>query len=222
MMKERKKQYIVVGLGRFGKSVATSLCEFGHEVLAIDMDDAAVEETAPFVTQTVKMNATDKAALETLGVRNFDAAIITIGMDLRDSILICMLLKEMGVPCVIAKAIDDLHATVLRKVGADRVIFPERDMGVRLAKSLVSPNVLELVNMADDYQLIEIYTPAKWVNQSIEEVEVRRKYGVTILALYREKELIPSPDAKVRFKAQDLLLLLGKKEDMNHINDLGD
>ncbi|HPR78315.1 MAG TPA: TrkA family potassium uptake protein, partial [Candidatus Limiplasma sp.] len=152
-MKEKNKQYMVLGLGRFGESLAKSLYKQGHEVLAIDSDEELVDAIAPYVTQAIRIDATDEGALQSLGVRNFDAAIVSIGQNMRDSILVCVLLKELGVPYLIAKATDELHAKVLRKVGVDRVIFPERDMGMRLAKSLLTPNVLELMDLSDDYQL---------------------------------------------------------------------
>ena len=134
MRKSSKKQFLVLGLGRFGGSLARSLCKMGHEVLAVDTDAETVEDIAPYVTQAVQANATDEEALQTMGVNNFDVAVVGIGA-IRDSILVTVLCKEAGVPYVLAKAMDDLHAKVLRKVGADRVVFPERDMGDR--KSVV-------------------------------------------------------------------------------------
>ena len=149
-MKKQKQSFVVLGLGRFGSSVARSLCELGHEVLAVDRDEKLVENIAPDVTQAVQANAVDEDALAELGVQNFDAAIVAIGTDIRASILATVLLKEAGVPKVLAKAVDDLHARVLYKVGADRVIFPERDMGQRVARSLVAPNILDLMALSDD------------------------------------------------------------------------
>ncbi|MEA4929913.1 MAG: TrkA family potassium uptake protein [Candidatus Limiplasma sp.] len=217
-MKEKSKQYLVFGLGRFGESLAKSLYKLGHEVLAVDENAAIVEEIAPYVTQAIQINATDEGALQSLGVRNFDAAIVSIGQNMRDSILVCVLLKEMGVPYLIAKATDELHAKVLRKVGVDRVVFPERDMGMRLAKSLLTPNVLELIDLSDDYQLIEIILPARWANNTISGVDVRRKYGISILAIHRGGQFNVSPSPDWLFQTGDILLVLGKKDDIESID----
>ena len=217
-MKGKVKQYLVLGLGRFGASLAKTLYKLGHEVLAIDDNQELVDAIAPYVTQTVQIDATDENALESLGVRNFDAAIVSIGTNMRDSILVCVLLKELGVPYLIAKATDELHAKVLRKVGVDRVVFPERDMGQRLAKSLLMPNVLELMDLSDDYQLIEIILPMKWVGNTISGVDVRKKYGINILAIHRGGQFIASPRPDLMFETGDILLVLGKKDDIDNLD----
>ena len=217
-MKEKNKQYMVLGLGRFGESLAKSLYKQGHEVLAIDSDEELVDAIAPYVTQAIRIDATDEGALQSLGVRNFDAAIVSIGQNMRDSILVCVLLKELGVPYLIAKATDELHAKVLRKVGVDRVIFPERDMGMRLAKSLLTPNVLELMDLSDDYQLVEIILPMKWAGNSILGVDVRKKYGISILAIHRGGQFLVSPSPDTVFETGDILLVLGQKDDLDSLD----
>ena len=210
----KSKQYLVLGLGRFGTSVAKALYDLGQEVLAIDSDEELVNDIAPYVTQALQLDATDETLLAGLGVKNFDAAIVSIGQNTRDSILVCVLLKELGVPALIAKANDELHAKVLRKIGVDRVVFPERDMGVRLARSIISPGVLELMNLSDDYQIIEVLVPAKWVGNTIIGVDVRRKHGVNILAIHRGDRFLVAPAADMLFESNDTLLLMGKKEDI--------
>ncbi|HNX61230.1 MAG TPA: TrkA family potassium uptake protein [Candidatus Limiplasma sp.] len=217
-MKEKNKQYMVLGLGRFGESLAKSLYKQGHEVLAIDSDEELVDAIAPYVTQAIRIDATDEGALQSLGVRNFDAAIVSIGQNMRDSILVCVLLKELGVPYLIAKATDELHAKVLRKVGVDRVIFPERDMGMRLAKSLLTPNVLELMDLSDDYQLVEIILPMKWAGNTIIGVDVRKKYGISILAIHRGGQFLVSPSPDTVFETGDILLVLGQKDDLDSLD----
>ena len=194
-----------------------TLYKMGHEVLAVDSDADLVDSIAPHVTQAIQIDATDESALQSLGVRNFDAAIVSIGQNMRDSILVCVLLKELGVPYLIAKATDELHAKVLRKVGVDRVVFPERDMGMRLAKSLLTPNVLELIDLSDDYQLMETILPAKWAGETIIGIDVRRRFGVSILAIHRGKEFFVSPEADFAFEAGDILLVLGKKDDIENL-----
>ncbi len=215
----KSKQYLVLGLGRFGSSLARSLCELGQEVLAVDSNRDLVDDIAPYVTQAVQLDATDEAALSSLGVGNFDAAIVSIGENTRDSILISVLLKEMGVPYIISKANDELHAKVLRKLGVDRVVFPERDMGVRVARSIITPSITELMELSDDYQIIEIKLPRKWVGQSIIGLNVRRKYGVNILAIYRKEHFIVSPAADTQLDEDDMLLVMGKKDDIEELSE---
>ena len=217
-MKGKTKQFMVLGMGLFGSSLAKTLHELGHEVLAGDADADLVEAIAPYVTQAVQIDATDEAALQELGVRNFDAVIVSIGKNLRDSILVCVIIKELGVPYLIAKATDEIHAKVLRKIGVDKVVFPERDMGVRIAKSLITPNVLEMMDFAGDYRLIEIILPAKWAGNSIIGIDVRRKYGFSILAIQRDGQFIVSPSPDAVFENGDILLVLGQKDDITNIS----
>lgn len=216
-MRNEKKQFLVLGLGRFGASLAESLCRLGHEVLAVDADEQLVEAIAPRVTQAVQADATDEDALESLGVQNFDAAIVSIGTNIRDSILVSVLCKEKGIPFVAAKAVDDLHAKVLRKVGVDRVIFPERDMGQRVARSLVMPNILDLVELSNDYEIAEVVAPAAWCGRTLVDINVRRNYGVSVIAIRRGAELIASPGAEERPQTGDVLVLLGKTKDIDRI-----
>ena len=217
-MRVKTKQFLVLGLGRFGDSVARSLVKLGHEVLAVDQDQELVDEIAPFVTQAVQADATDEAVLDSIGIRNFDVAVVSIGQNVRDSILVSVLCKEMGVPYVVAKAVDELHAKVLRKVGVDRVVFPEREMGQRVAKSLVTPNILELMELAKDCQLVEITLPPKWRDQTIAGLNVRRKYGVSILAIHRNGSFVVSPGADAALKDGDALLVIGRPEDIDALN----
>ena len=215
----KAKQFLVLGLGRFGTSLAKTLCELGQEVLAVDSDEELVSDIAPHVTQAIQLDATDESLLASLGVQNFDAAVVSIGQNTRDSILVCVLLKELGVPYLIAKANDELHAKVLRKIGADRVIFPERDMGARVARSILTPNVLDLMNLSDDYQIIEIRVPSKWVGNSIIGLNVRRHYGLNILAIHRQERFLVSPAPDMLFASGDTLLVMGKKEDIERLEE---
>lgn len=217
-MKSTRKQYLVLGLGRFGDSLARNLCKLGHEVLAVDKDTELVEALAPYVTQAVQADATEEAALEALGIRNFDAAIVAIG-NVRDSILVSVLCKEAGVPYVVAKAVDELHAKVLRKVGVDRVIYPERDMGLRVAKSLVSPNFLEMIELNNEYALVEVRCPEEWCDQSLMALNIRRNWGVSIIAIHRNKDFLVSPGADAVLHSGDVLLVLGTQKAIDKINE---
>ena len=215
-MKE-KKQFLVIGLGRFGTSVAVNLVKLGHEVLAVDSSEDAVDAVSPYVTQAIAANATDEAVLRSIGPRNFDVAVVSIGQNIQDSILIAMLCKEMGVPYLVGKATDELHAKVLRKVGVDRVVFPERDMGQRVAKSLVSPNFLELLELSGEYQMVEMTTPTVWKDRTLVEANVRRNYGVSVIGIRRNEQFIASPGAEEKLLDGDVLLLLGRQEDLEKL-----
>jgi len=217
-MKKQKKQYIVIGLGRFGRSVAVNLMGLGHEVLAVDSNEDNVEHIAPFVTQAVQADATDEDTLRELGVSDFDAAIVCIGANSRDSILVTVLCKEAGVPQVIVKAEDELHAKILRKVGADRVVFPEQDMGQRVARSLDSPGILDVMELAADYRIAEVIAPSAWWGKTLVDIHVRRNYGLAIIGIRRGREFIASPGADARLHEGDVLLVLGKQGDIDAIN----
>lgn len=213
MKRRQKEQFIVLGLGRFGASIARSLNEMGYEVMAVDSDEGLVQNAAPYATQAVQADATDEEALRALGVQNYDVAVVAIG-NVRDSILVTVLCKEAGIPQVVAKATDDLHAKVLRKVGATRVVFPERDMGMRVAKSLVTPNILDMMALTDGYQIAEVTAPEAWQGRTLAQVNVRRDYGLSILAIQRDGGLIASPGAETVFVQRDVLLVLGKQENI--------
>lgn len=215
----KSKQFLVFGLGRFGTSLAKSLCNLGQEVLAVDSDEELVNDISPYVTQAIQLDATDENALQSIGVKNFDAAIVSIGQKTRDSILVSVLLKEMGVPYLVAKANDELHAKVLRKIGVDRVVFPERDMGVRMARSIITPTVLELMDLSDDYQIMETILPASWAGQTLIGLDVRRKFGVNILAIHREDRFLVSPAPDMPFALGDTLLVMGKRSDIEKLDD---
>ena len=214
-MRAKKKQFLVFGLGRFGSSVAKTLAELDYEVLAVDHDEDLVNDIAPFVTQAVAADATDEAVLGELDAASFDAAVVAIGSNIRDSIMISMLCKEAGIPMVIAKATDELHGKILSRVGVDRVIFPERDMGQRLAKSLIAPGIIDLMELTDDYQIVEIIAPAAWAGKTLMQINVRRNYGLSVIAIRRDAHLEASPGADSTVYAGDSLLVLGKQYDID-------
>lgn len=213
----KAKQFLVVGLGRFGMSVARSLSDLGQEVMAVDTDAALVDAMAPHVMQAIQLDVTDEEALSSLDIQNFDVAIVSIGQNTRDSILVSVLLKELGVPYLVARVNDELHAKVLRKVGVDRVIFPEQDMGARLARSLLTPNVLELMELTGDYQIVETRVPAKWVGNSMLDLDVRRRYGLNILAILRGGRFLVSPAPDIPFETNDNVLVMGRKDDIERL-----
>ena len=211
------KQFVVIGLGRFGSSVATTLAENGYDVLAIDKDPERVQALANVVTHAVEADATDEEALKTLGVRNFDVAVVSIGDNVSANILCTLILKELEVPYVIVKAPDKLHGKVLTKVGADRVVYPERDMGARIAHNLISSNVLDYIEFAPEYGVIEIIATDKMIGKTLKELEFRSKFNVNVMAIKRGQDLHISPGANDKILEGDRLVLMGKNESLENM-----
>lgn len=203
------KSYIVIGLGRFGSQAAKRLYEYGCEVLAIDREPDLVQPVSNLVTQAVVADARDKEVLRALGAKDFECAIVAIGDNLADSVLATMNLKELGVPYVVCKAHDETHKEVLKKLGADRVVIPEKENALRLAKSLGSTNVLDYIELSEDYGIIETPAPDQWDGKSLIELNVRAKLGLNILAIKRNGEVVISPAADYRIVKGDVLVVLG-------------
>ena len=193
------KQYIVIGCGRFGSSVASTMHLLGHQVMAIDKNEDSVQSISDKVTHSLIVDVTDEQALRSLGLGNFDVAVVAIGSDIRASIMATLIAKEMGVELIICKAKDELQAKVLYKIGADRVVFPERDMGVRVAHNLVSDNILDHIELDPEYSIVEIVTPNSWVGKTLIELELRARYEITVLAIKTGKNInvTPSPDEEL-------------------------
>ena len=203
------KSFVIVGLGRFGMETALQLSAAGCEVLAIDNSNEIVQQLGDKVTQAVVADARDKEVLRALGVKDFDGAIVAIGDSLADSVLATMNLKELGVPYIICKAYDETHREVLKKLGADKVVIPEKEQAARLAKSLSSRNVLDYIELSEDYGIIEVPAPKSWQDKSLIELNVRAKLGVNILAVKREGDITVSPAADFRIALGDVLVVLG-------------
>ncbi len=211
------KQFAVIGLGRFGASVAKSLTVMGYEVLAIDEDQERIQEIVNSVTHAIQADATDENALKALGIRNFDVAIVSIGHDMQASILITVILKELGVKYVVAKAQTELHGKVLDKVGADKVVYPERDMGARLAHSLVSSNVLDHIELSPEHSILEVVAPDNMVDKTLKQSALRAVYGVTVMAIKRGKDLIVSPSADEPIRENDILVVIGENDRLHNV-----
>lgn len=213
----KQKQFAVIGLGRFGTSVAKSLMLMGYEVLAIDEDAERVQEIVNTVTHAIEADATDENALKALGIRNFDVVIVGIGHDIQASILITVILKELGVKTVVAKAQTELHGKVLVKVGADKVVYPERDMGARVAHSLVSSNVLDHIELSPHHSILEVVAPDNIVGKTLKESALRAIYGVTVMAIKRQKELLVSPSPDEPIRENDILVVIGENENLHNV-----
>jgi len=204
-----KSQYVVIGLGRFGSSLSKELIKLGHEVLGIDRDEEKVDEMSGALTHTVVADATDEDVLKSLGIRNFDCAVVAIGDDIQASILTAILLKDLGVKMVVAKALSELHGKVLTKLGVDRVIFPERDMGIRVAHQLVSPNLLDYIELSKDYTIAELSVPRRLCGKSLKDLDPRAKYGCSVVAINKISGVIIAPLATDVVNEQDVMVIIG-------------
>lgn len=214
------RSYLVAGLGRFGAQTAIELCRLGCEVLAIDTDSELVSQIAADVTHAVVADVEDKEVLRALGAADFDCAIVAIGGDLSASVLATMNLKELGVRQVICKAHDNTHRRVLEKLGADRVLIPEQEQAVRLARSLSSPNVLDYIELSDEYSIVEVPVPASWQGKNLRELNIRAKLGVNILAIRRGGSINVSPAPDAPFLQGDIMVVLGDSASLKKVQKL--
>lgn len=203
------KTYLVIGLGRFGSALARQLCKLGAEVLAMDVRSDLVQQVANEVTHAVVGDAQDKEVLRSLGARNFDCAIIAIGDNLGASVLVTMNLKELGIPYIVCKAHDETHRRVLVKLGVDRVVIPEQEHAQRLARSLHSHNVLDYIELSEEYGILEVPSPRPWLGKSLKELNVRAKLGVNIIAVESGSKTNVAPGADYRIQEGDTLVVLG-------------
>lgn len=206
------KLVAVFGLGRFGGAVARSLTALGHEVLGVDADQERVEIFNAELTHAIACDCTDEDALRALGLRNFDVAVVAIGHDVQASILTTVLLKEMGVPMVVAKAANELHGRVLAKVGADKVVYPERDMGARVAHSLLTGSETDFIELSPDYTIMELAAPAVLTGKTLRETNLRARFGINVMAIKSGEEINAAPLATDMVNPGDVLVLLGSND----------
>ncbi|HIV97893.1 MAG TPA: TrkA family potassium uptake protein [Candidatus Agathobaculum stercoravium] len=216
------KSFLVIGLGRFGAAVARELSALGQEVLALDVDAENVQHIADEVTQAIQGDAQDEAVLRSVGARNFDCCVVAVGADMEASILITMMLKEMGAKKIIAKAMTPIHARVLERVGADRVVLPEIDMGQRLAQRLVRTNVVDYIGVSDEFSIVEIHPPKSWVGHSLGQLGVRARHKINVLAIRHgaggQVDVNPQPDKVIG--ADDLLIVIGTNKQVDSVVEL--
>lgn len=214
------KTFLVVGLGRFGTAIAIRLQELGHEVMVIDGNAEPVQRVSDRVTYAVVGDARDEEVLDSIGARNVDCAIVAIGEDLASNILVTLNLKSLGVPQIICKAKDDQQRRALEKIGADRVVIPEREMGLKLAQNLASASVLDYIELSSHCGIIEIRTPAPWVGKDLRSLDVRAKYGVTVIAIRSGGEIIVSLDPQSALQSSDILVILGENDRLADVQKL--
>jgi len=214
-----RKEFVVFGLGKFGISVAKALADNGCQVMAVDSEQNKVEEIAEDVTYAVCTDVTDAEAIHSLGIRNFDGAIVAIGENLEASVLVTIIAKELGIPYVLAKAQTELQAKVLKKVGADKIIFPEKESGIRIANNLVSGNFFDAIELSAKYSMMDLDVPEEWVGKTLRELNFRAKYSVNVLAgkAFGKVHPINSPD--YIFEWNTHILVMGTREDMKRLTD---
>jgi len=216
----RKKQFAVIGIGRFGESLISELVRLGHEVLAIDTDENRVDDIASIATQAVQADAMDEKVLKALDIVNFDAVVVAIGGDVEANILTSITLKEIGVKKIIAKAHNTMHGKVLEKMGINMVLYPERDMAIRLARNLVSTSIIEYIELSSDHGISERTAPLNFVGKSLEEKALRQRMDITILAVRSGSEIIVSPQADYRIKAGDIIVALGPVKQLEKLHEM--
>lgn len=215
-----KKQFAVIGMGRFGSNLAGYLAKMGYEVLAVDENEERVQAVANTVTHAVSANSTDEEAMRALGIRNFDVVVVAIGQDIQSSILTTLILKDLGVPSIIVKAQNELHGKVLHKIGADKVVFPERDMGLRVAHQLISPNILEHIELSPEYSIVEMKAPRVMVGRNLKELDIRAKYNCNVLAVKRGGKMNITPRADEPIEAEDVLVIVGRNDQLTKMEQI--
>ena len=206
------KSYIIIGLGRFGAEMATKLYECGEEVMAIDTDETLVDKIADRVTRAVAADARDLDVLVKLGAENFDRAVVAVGSDLAASALITMNLKTLNVPFIMCKAHDDTYREILEKLGADRVIIPERAVADKLALGLTHAGVMEYIELSDEYGIVEMEPIDEWIGKSIRGLELRSRYGTNVIAMRKEDAIQIPPDIDAPITSDAIMVMLGSYE----------
>ena len=216
----RNKEFALLGLGKFGMSLAKCLSDAGCEVMAVDLDSKMVSEVADYVTYAEIGDVTEKEFTDTLGLSNYDGVVIGIGDNLEASVMATILAKEAGAGYVLAKAGNDLHAKILKKVGADKVIYPEFDAGLRTANQLVHGNYFDATSLSATYSIMEIDAPSRWNGYSLKALDLRVKYGVNVIGIMREDEMFVNPAADMPICEDDVLIVLGENDVLEKLGNM--
>ena len=214
------KSYVVIGLGRFGKQIARQLCELGGDVMVIDSSPEEVQAFSDIALRAVVGDARDKELLQTLGVQDFDCAVVAIGSDLASAALTTVNLKELGVPEIICKASDENYRKVLARVGADRTIIPEQEVADRLAKALHSPNLLDYIELSKSYSIAEILLPKIWEGKTLRRLNLRARYQVNVIAIKRQGKVTAVPGADDTLEKDDVVVLIGSNDALETVQKL--
>ncbi len=214
-----RKQVMVIGAGRFGSSMARTLVELGHDVLVVDKNHDLIQEISADVTNALIANAASESGIQALGVNNYDAIVLAIGNDEQASIMAAILLIEAGAGYIVAKAQNDLHGKVLSKIGVHRIIYPERDMGHKIAHSLFAPTIIDLIELSSDYSVVEVSAPEEMVGQTLKTLDLRARFGVTVIALRRNhgSKTNISPAAEDKVMKGDLIVAIGENKALKRL-----
>lgn len=212
------KQYAVIGLGKFGYAVATTLAQAGKEVLAIDKDPELVQEIADSVTYAARADITDGRVFASLGISNMDVVVVGIAENMEASILATLQAKEAGVPLVIAKGMSPMHESILKKVGADRVVMAESETGVRLGKNLISGGFQDLFMLSDSFSMVELSVPENWAGKSLEELDLRKKYGINVIAMKKGEKIQIAINPQQPLVKGEVLILVGENKELARLS----
>lgn len=220
-MRKEREQILIIGLGKFGMSIAKTLSEYDCDVMAIDESAELVDKVSEYVTHSARVDAGDVEALKELGVSNFDTAIIGVGGDLESSIMIALTLKELNIPYIIAKSRDDVHTKLLTMIGVDKVVQPERDIGDRVAKTLMHKNLIEQMKVGKEYSIVEIESPKEWIGSRLNQLNVRPKYNINILCIEKSDNRIIMPLADYKIEDGDNLMIIVPNKELEPNGFLG-
>lgn len=211
-----KREFAVIGLGRFGGSICEALSLEGLQVLAIDADEAKINEFRDIATYAVIADATDEETLKELGIKNIDHVIVAIGDNIQSSILTTVILTELGIKKITVKAQNDYHAKILSKIGAHQVVHPERDMGKRIAHSIMSNNILDYLELSEEHSIVEVKASEKMYGKTLVALNIRAKYGCNVVAIKQGKEINVSPSANHVIGEEDILIVIGSDRDISY------
>lgn len=215
-----RKEFVIFGVGDFGMNVAKTLSNSGATVMVVDKDENQLEKIVHEVTHTICADATNPEAMKQLGIRNYDGAIVGTGHSLETSVLITMQLKEMEVPFIMVKASTDIEGRILTRVGADKVIFPDREMGIRVGNDIMNGNYFEAIELSDEYSIVDMAAPSVWVGKSLQQLNIRSRYGVSIIGIRGLEEININPAAEYKLKEQDVLIVLGHNTEIQRLREM--
>lgn len=217
----KKNSYVVFGLGAFGYSLAETLGDSGYEVMVVDKRNDPIQTISDKVTYAVKADVTEPGVLESLDICQFDVVVVAFTQDMNASIMAAMYAKESGITKVAAKAVTDIHGTILQKIGVDEVIFPEREMGVRVAQNLIAGGVVDILELSDEFSLVEIHVPASWAGHSLRSLDVRGKYNLNVIAIKDGEEVVMNLDPDQVLSEQQMLVVMGDNASLDQLLERG-
>ena len=216
----KKKEFVVIGMGQFGANVAISLGSRGAVVMVVDRDEQKLELVADRVTHTICADASNPEVMHSLGIHNYDGAIVGIGNNLEASVLITIQLKELGVPFIMAKASNDLEGRILHKVGADKIVFPDKEMGFRVGNQIMNGNYFEAIELSERYSIVDLDVPESWKGKSLRELDIRSRYGVSIIGIRGLEETNINPEPEYELQEDDVLIALGHNSELQRLREL--